>query len=440
MSPHRPRAFDAGAFTWALGIEDTCVYPAADDPTPPLDEHALTQHDSNWRHDLDLAASLGASAVRYGASWPLAHPAPGTYDWAHLDEVVDYAGQLGLTLIADLVHYGCPTWLPQSFLAEDFPAALGQFAGAFAARYRGRVNHITPLNEPITTASFSGLRGVWPPYGRGWDAWVAVTLNIAEAVVLAEQAIHAANPDGVVVHVEAALLYETTEPTLRTEVGHLTQLAHLPLDLTTGQVDHGHPLYPWVLAHGADPERLAVLVNRPARIDVLGVNYYPNLSPRKLVIHNESPAQVAVDRGRNGLHDVLSALAARYGLPLAITETSIEGDDATRSSWLHESVDCAKQLRGEGIDLRGLTWWPLLDFVDWSFTAGGSSVEEFLIPNAKTPQESYTVQQPLGDPADGVEPFLRRMGLIRLEAGPDGVLDRLLTPSAHAFRVVSDDA
>lgn len=440
MSTHRPEAFAPGAFTWALGIEDTCVYPVDGDPTPPLDEHKLTQHDHRWRQDLELAASLGASAVRYGASWPLVHLAPGTFDWSGMDQVVGVAEELGLTIIADLVHYGCPTWLTGSFLDPAFPGALGEFAAAFAARYRGRVNHITPLNEPVTTASFSGLRGVWPPYGRGWDTWVAVTMNIAEAVVAAERAIHAANPHAVVVHVEAALLYETQEPGLQAEVDHLTGVAHVPLDLVTGKVDPDHPLHSWLVQHGADRMRIAALAERSARIDVLGVNYYPNLSPRNIVIHEGVSAQVAVDRGRDGLDRVLGTMAARYGLPLAITETSIEGDDATRSGWLHEAVDCAKQLRGEGIDLRGLTWWPLLDFVDWSYTAGGTSVEEFLVPDAEAPGEAYSVQPPLGDPADGVEPFLRRMGLARLEANVDGGLTRVATSSAEVFRSTSEDA
>ncbi|MGV8979034.1 MAG: family 1 glycosylhydrolase [Cellulomonas sp.] len=439
MSNQRPAAFEPGALTWALGIEDTCVYPRADDQAPPLDEHKLTQHDERWRDDLELAASLGATAVRYGASWPLVHIAPDTFDWEQMDRVVAFAANLDLTIVADLVHYGCPTWLAGSFLDPAFPAALEQFAAAFAARYRGRVNHITPLNEPVTTASFSGLRGVWPPYGQGWDTWVAVTMNIAEAVVAAERAIHAANPLAVVVHVEAALLYETHEPLLQGEVDHLTELAQLPLDLVTGKVDGEHSLHGWLVDHLAEPARIAALAKSPARIDILGVNYYPNLSPREVVRHDGGSAQVAIDRGGEGLARVLGSMAARYGLPLAVTETSIEGDDTTRSNWLHEAVACAVQLRRDGIDLRGLTWWPLFDFVDWSFTAGGESVEEFLVSDSDSSTATYLAQQPLGDPTDGVEPFLRRMGLVRLQTNVGGGLDRVETTSAKAFRSASSN-
>lgn len=177
---HPIQILQPGVLTWLVGIEDTCVYPPSGVDAPALDEHALTGHVGAWKDDLTLARDLGATAVRYGASWPLVHRAPGIFDWSHLDQVVDHAVHtLGLGVVADLVHYGCPPWLTGSFTDRRFPAALAEFAGAFATRYRGVVDHLTPLNEPLTTASFCGLRGVWPPYRTGWAGWTAVTVAVA---------------------------------------------------------------------------------------------------------------------------------------------------------------------------------------------------------------------------------------------------------------------
>ena len=108
--------------------------------------------------------------------------------------------ELGLTVIADLVHYGTPTWLPESFADDAYPEAAAEFAGAFAARYRGLVDHLTPLNEPVTTASFCGLRGVWPPARSGWTGWTSVVVGIVDGLRRSIAAIRAANPDAVVVH------------------------------------------------------------------------------------------------------------------------------------------------------------------------------------------------------------------------------------------------
>ena len=79
-----------------------------------------------------------------------------------------------------------------------------------------------------------------------------------------------------------------------------------------------------------------------------------------------------------------------------------------------------------------------MDFVDWSFTSGGHSVEEFLVPDVATIDERYTVQASLGDPDDGVEPFLRRMGVVRLDVrGTE--LRRVPTAAADVFRALSSN-
>lgn len=437
---HPIQILQPGVLTWLVGIEDTCVYPPSGVDAPALDEHALTGHVGAWKDDLTLARDLGATAVRYGASWPLVHRAPGIFDWSHLDQVVDHAVHtLGLGVVADLVHYGCPPWLTGSFTDRRFPAALAEFAGAFATRYRGVVDHLTPLNEPLTTASFCGLRGVWPPYRTGWAGWTAVTVAVAQGVVAATHAVRAANPDAVIVHVEAAMPVQTDNPELLAEADLLANLAYLGTDLIRGHVDGAHPMRPWLVEHGASPAALDSLVAWPGHVDILGINYYPDLSPRDLVRHKDQVVQLCTNRGAAGLRAVLEDMVARYRLPLALTETSIEGNDAARSAWLRDAARAVSGLLADGMDLRGLTWWPLCDFVDWSYASGGVSVEEFVVATeGRDGSRVITAAPSLGDPADGITPFLRRMGLARLDATGDGTLARHPTAAAGVFRTLSE--
>lgn len=427
--------FERGRISWLLGIEDTCVYPA--DPTrPALDEHVLTEHDLVMPDDLALAVRLGAEAVRYGVSWPLAHPAPGRFDWVALDAAVSQAQRLGLELVADLVHYGTPRWLADSFADPGYPAAIAEFAGAFAARYAGRVTHITPLNEPVTTASFCGLRGVWPPALRGWEGWTRVVVPIALGMAEATRAIRRVAPGTRIVHVEASTLVTAADAATRDEEELLTAIGWLPTDLLLGRVDAGHPMRGWLEQHGADPRELDALVAAPAPPDILGVNYYPDLTPRRLVPLDGGVVQVAHNAGAAGLRRVLTAFAGRYGLPLAVTETSIEGSDEVRSDWLAASIDEVRALAAGGLDVRGYTWWPLLDFVDWSWAAGGANVEEFAV--ARTGSDGsvrIAPAPPLGDPHDGKTAFLRRMGLVRLVETAEGRLERHPTAVADEFAI-----
>jgi beta-glucosidase/6-phospho-beta-glucosidase/beta-galactosidase len=430
--------FTHGTLTWALGIEDTCVYPPSRYQAFVLDEHALTGHDDRWRDDLRAARDLGATAIRYGAAWPLANPGPGRYDWAQLDERRGYAaGELGLTVVADLVHYGAPTWLEGSFADPRYPQAVADFAGAFAARYRGLVDCGTPLNEPLTTASFAGLRGIWPPALTGWRGWTEVVVNNADGIARSSAAVAAANPAATMVHVEAASLYTPGAPEVRQAAERLSRLGFLPTDLVLGTVSPEHALYGWLVSQGADEERLERLAAQPARVDVLGINYYPDLSPRRLTasdVLSSGLAQEAHNLWTEGLETSVRAFADRYGLPMLITETSIEGDDVVRTSWLRSSVAAVRDLMAAGLDIRGYTWWPFFDFVDWSYASRGVNVEEFEV----AAEVLAARQAAFADPGRVAKtPFLRRMGLVRLDEDDEGGLTLHPTRAAAEFAALS---
>ncbi|HET9221837.1 MAG TPA: family 1 glycosylhydrolase, partial [Roseiflexaceae bacterium] len=191
------------AFIWAGGIENTFI-PQERPGLRALDEYELTQHYEQWRGDLERAASLGISMLRWGVPWYRVEPHPGAFDWSWIDQVLDYmVRDLRIQPIVDLMHYGTPLWLEDSFAAPDYPERVAAYAGAFAARYGELVRYYTPLNEPIVNADFCGRRGVWPPYLTSDRGFVRVLLPIARGIQLSAQAIRATDPDAILVAVEA---------------------------------------------------------------------------------------------------------------------------------------------------------------------------------------------------------------------------------------------
>ncbi|MEN0103296.1 MAG: hypothetical protein AAGC90_10255, partial [Curtobacterium sp.] len=112
-------------------------------------------------------------------------------------------------------------------------------------------------------------------------------------------------------------------------------------------------------------------------------------------------------------------------LPMIVTETSIEGDDAVREAWVRDSVAAVRSLVAGGVDVRGWTWWPVFDFVDWSYASGGRNVEEFAVAPELVADRIA---------AGAKTPFLRRMGLVRLDEQPDGSLLRVPTGAADVYR------
>src|SRR3979490_163358 len=71
----------AAEFRWAVGIENTFV-PHTRAGHRRLDEYELLDHYRQWRQDLDIAADLGISTIRYGIPWYKVNPKPNQYDWS----------------------------------------------------------------------------------------------------------------------------------------------------------------------------------------------------------------------------------------------------------------------------------------------------------------------------------------------------------------------
>src|SRR5690606_16173052 len=131
-----------GPLRWIVGIENAFI------PDMGVDQLGWTRHRERWREDLALAVETSADAVRYGVTWPEVETAPGHYDWSQADAVIDECLRLGLEPIWDLVHFGVPAHLSGVYLDDDFRAAYVRYAAAFARRYRGVVEKLTPWNEP----------------------------------------------------------------------------------------------------------------------------------------------------------------------------------------------------------------------------------------------------------------------------------------------------
>lgn len=371
----RRRAED---FIWATGIEDTFV-PQTRPGHRALDEYQLMGHYEHWREDLALARELGVSAIRWGVPWYRVEPLRGEFDWRWTDQVIPYlVDELGIEPIVDLMHYGCPFWLRREFASDEYPEAVAAYAGAFAERYRSRVRWYTPLNEPIVTALFCGKRGLWPPYLRSDGGYVRILLQVVRGVEATAAALRAAQPDAVLVHVEASGLSRAARADLDSIAAEEQHRTYLPLDLVFGRVGPDHPLFPWLVRSGASPDELAGIAESPARVDYLGLNFYPQWSTTQLFIDRRGRlAYRPVDQEGSGFATLIEDYASRYALPIIVTETSARGSEAIRARWLEASVAAIRDLRGRGVAVAGYTWFPLFTMIDWRYRFGRGPVEEY---------------------------------------------------------------
>lgn len=365
-------------FKWAVGIENTFI-PQVRPGLRALDEYELTQHYTLWREDLDRVAELGISHIRWGVPWYRVNPAPGKFDWAWVDDVLDYLViEKGLQPILDLMHYGAPLWLEDCFLNADYPQYVAQYARTFAERYRELVSIFTPLNEPTVNAEYCGRLGQWPPYRQDEQGYVEVMLALVRGMIYTTRAVRDVSPEARFVQVEALGWHWTADASLQEEVSYRQAQSYLAFDLLTGRVNMQHYLWPYLREHGMTEAKLSWFEENACAMDVLGVNLYPWSGGEMRRDGNGKISRHGELTGSN-LVDVLRDAWQRYGLPMMVTETSARRDVSGRAQWMDETIGAVREARAQDIPVLGYTWFPAFTMIDWSYRVGSEPLERYLL-------------------------------------------------------------
>lgn len=327
--------------------------------------------------DLDLVASLGVTRVRYPVLWERVAPELAMEPaWAWTDLRLERLRQLGVAPIATLLHHGSgPSYT--SLVDSDFSAHLARFAAAVAQRYPW-IDAYTPINEPLTTARFSGLYGHWYPHGRDEATFLRCVLAECKATSLAMRAIRKVNPRAKLIQTED-LGYTHATRKLAYQAWFENERRWLSLDLLCGRIDRQHPIRAHLLANGVSVEELAWFVHNPCSPDVLGFNYYVT-SERYL--DEDLASWPAWSHGGNGRHryaDVHAVLAGqlagvdqllaeaweRFGRPVAITEAHMGCTREQQLRWIVDIYDRVLAARESGIEVVALTAWSVFGAYDW---------------------------------------------------------------------------
>lgn len=329
--------------------------------------------------DLERFAALGLKALRYPVLWERTAPEAGQdYDWRWSDERLRRTAELGMRPIVGLLHHGSGPRFTD-LVDEALPRLFGDYARAVAERYPW-VEDWTPINEPLTTARFSALYGLWHPHRTDEAAFWIALLNQIEAVGLAMREIRAVNPRARLVQTEdLGRTYATRA------VGHQADFDNvrrwMTWDLLCGRVTPDHPLWARLEGFGL-ADRLHGLCAAPCPPDIIGVNHY--LTSDRFLDHrvadyppgrrggNAFMAFADVEAVRvtlpapGGLEGALDEAWRRYGLPLAVTESHNGCTREEQVRWLSEAWETALRLRSRGVDIRAVTAWALLGSYDWN--------------------------------------------------------------------------
>lgn len=343
-----------------------------------FDQLRETGHDVR-RSDFAAIAGLGLDALRLPILWERVWPDPARpADWVWSDRAVSALKAAGIRPIAGLIHHGSGP-AGTSLIDPEFPLRFAAFAALVAERYP-MIGDWTPVNEPLTTARFSALYGIWYPHARDERLFWVALLNQIDATRLAMRAIRAVVPNARLIQTEdLGRTYAT--PGLFRQAAFDNQRRWMTWDLLCGMVGPEHPLWSRLCRYGLR-SRLEAIVADPSPPDIVGINHYltsDRLLDQQIVAYpDEEPggngAQAYCDVSAirvlkpapGGLRRAVAEAWARYRRPIALTEVHNGCTREEQVRWFDHAWQLALQARADGIDLRAVTAWALFGNSGWS--------------------------------------------------------------------------
>lgn len=329
--------------------------------------------------DIPRIASLGIQKLRYPVLWE-AHQLNSPDEKINWDRAADKIKEIksfGIEPIIGLVHHGSgPSFT--SLSDKEFGNKLATYASKVAERFP-EIKYYTPVNEPLTTARFSGLYGLWYPHKKSPEDFCRMFINQLKAIVLSMQTIRKINPQAELIQTEDLAKIHSS-PALQYQASFENKRSWLTYDFLCGKFDRFHPLWNYFIGKGIEESELDFFLNNNCKPAVAGFNYYVT-SERYLDEHlhnwpveyhggNDMQKYADVPAVRvikpKGLYNLLKEAWNRYQLPFALTEVHINCTREEQLRWFKEAYDIACTIRREGLPFLAVTAWSLLGAFDWS--------------------------------------------------------------------------
>lgn len=305
-----------------------------------VDLLAETAHHTKAEEDYRLLAKAGIKTVREGIRWSFVEKQPRVYDFSEVATRIKAAEKWGIQQLWDVCHFGYPDGLMPSH--PQFADRLAAVCAAFTNFYRLQTNApliITPVNE-ISFISWLGgdARGTVPfAINSGFD----VKYFLCRAAIKGIEAIKAIDPTAQVMFVEPLIrVHPQPGQPMSNHIKGINEAQYQAMDMITGKL-------------------LPELGGKPEYMDIAGFNFYYDNQWE----HCGPTINWYEENRRASLSELLREAYNRYCCPVVLSETGHFGED--QEKWMVQvTKDCIKAME-EGVDLRGICIYPVLDRPDW---------------------------------------------------------------------------
>jgi beta-glucosidase len=302
---------------------------------------------NRWEVDADLVASLGLDNYRFSVEWSRIEPAEGEFSRAALEHYrAQCAGlrERGVDPVVTFHHFTTPQWLTAQGGWEE-PVAVQRFerfCGVVADALSDVMSRACTINEPNIVATMGWHAGMFPPGKTDKELSRAVADNLVRGHRAGVETIRAAAPG-------------------------------VPVGLTLSMTDYqlvegGEEQLASIRHHSED-----VFLDAVGGDDFLGVQVYTRMLIGPDGWAGYEPGVPVLDMGYEFYPASLANCLRRAwdytrgALPLSVTENGIgTADDDQRIDYVRQALGGVLDVIAEGIDVRGYTYWSLLDNFEWA--------------------------------------------------------------------------
>ena len=344
-----------------------------------IDQLSYSGH-YNRNKDIDLFAELGIKTLRYPVLWEYHAPKKDLIvDWSKTEKNLAKIKELNISPIAGLVHHGSgPNYT--NLLSSSFAEGLENYAYEVAKK-NPWIEFYTPVNEPLTTARFCGLYGLWHPHEKSGLSFARILLNECKAIVMAMKAIRKVNPSAKLIQTEdLGKTYST--PLLKYQADFENERRWLTFDLLCGKLNSTCRMWDYLIWLGIDEKDLFFFLDNPCIPDIIGINHY--VTSERFLDEKLENYPIATHGGNNkhkyadvealrvdlinesGAYNLVKEVWERYQLPISITEVHLSCTREEQMRWLIEIWEIAENLKKEKVDIRAITPWALLGSFGWN--------------------------------------------------------------------------
>jgi beta-glucosidase len=303
---------------------------------------------NRWEEDADLVAGLGFDNYRFSVEWSRIEPAEGEFSraaLAHYRRRCQGLLERGVNPVVTFHHFTTPRWLAAQGGWEGHVAVerFARFCDVVARELADVMTRACTINEPNIVATMGWHAGIFPPGKTDKELSYAVGAHLVQGHRAGVDAIRNAAP-GVPVGLTLSMTDYQLAPGGEVQLENIRRHAEdVFLDGTEGDDFLGVQVYTRMRI---GPEGWA---GYEAGVPVLDMGY--EFYPQSL---------------GNCLRRASNYTGA--ALPLIVTENGIgTTDDAQRIDYVRQALQGVLDVIAEGVDVRGYTYWSLLDNFEWAF-------------------------------------------------------------------------